>query len=54
MLNDKEKVYKIANEYAAGGIQLLKKRIFGQNFGSYSKRLESELKKAYEDIGNLS
>lgn len=53
VLNNKKKVFRIADEYAAGGIQLLKERIFGKNFGSYGKRLESELKESYDNIKNL-
>lgn len=42
-LVDKEKVYTIADEYAAGGIQLLKDEILGGGYGSYIKKLESRL-----------
>ncbi|KXB07693.1 hypothetical protein AKJ51_00260 [candidate division MSBL1 archaeon SCGC-AAA382A20] len=49
ILGDKEKVYKIANEYAAGGLQLLKERVLKQNIGSYVKRLESELIETFDN-----
>lgn len=54
VLDDKKKVFNIADEYAAGGIHLLKNRIFGEEFGSYTKRLESELRKAYQNIPEVS
>ena len=43
ILLDKKKVYRIAEEYAAGGIKQLKEEVFGGEFGSYPKRLEVEL-----------
>jgi len=42
LLNPKE-VYSIAEAYAAGGIKLLKNKVFSGEFGSYIKRLEAEL-----------
>lgn len=50
VLLDEPKVFSIAEQYAAGGIRLLKDRVFGVDFGSYSKRLESKLLKTYEKI----
>ena len=47
VLLDEEKVCKIAEEYAATGIKLLKKRIF-TGFGSFAKKLESDLVDHYE------
>jgi len=48
VLLDKKRVFSIAEEYAAGGIKLLKERVF-EEFGSYAKRLESELVKIFEE-----
>lgn len=50
VLLDKQKVYSIAEEYAAGGMQYLKEAIFDKQFGSYVKRLESELVETYEEL----
>ena len=50
VLLDEQKVYSIAEEYAAGGIQLLKARVFGGEYGSYVKKLESELLRSFEKI----
>ncbi len=43
ILLDKKKVYSIVEEYAAGGIKLLKDKVFSGGYGSYIKKLESEL-----------
>lgn len=50
VLLDEQEMFSIAEEYAAGGIKLLKTRVFSMEFGSYAKRLESELLQAYERI----
>ena len=50
VLLDAQKVFSIAEEYATGGIRLLKARVFGEEFGSYTKKLESELLRAYEKV----
>lgn len=50
VLLDKKKVYSIAEEYAAGGIQLLMDQIFRGGFGSYAKKLESDLVEDYKEI----
>lgn len=50
VLLDETKVFSIAEQYAAGGIRLLKDRVFRVDFGSYSKRLESELLRTYDKI----
>lgn len=50
VLLDEQKVYSIAEEYAAGGIQLLKARVFSGEYGSYVKKLESELLRSFEKI----
>jgi dnd system-associated protein 4 len=43
VLRDKEYVYSIAEEYAAGGIKILKEKALGDDFANYFKRLESDL-----------
>jgi hypothetical protein len=48
VLLDEQKVFSIAEEYAAGGIQLLKAKVFGEGYGSYSKKLEGELLRTLE------
>jgi len=48
VLLDKQKVYSIAEQYAAGGIALLKAKVFSGEYGSYAKKLEGELLRAYE------
>ena len=50
VLLDKKKVYSIAEEYAAGGIKLLVEMVFGESYGSFEKRLESELVEEFERI----
>jgi len=50
VLLDAQRVFSIAEEYATGGIRLLKARVFGEEYGSYTKKLESELLRAYEKI----
>ena len=49
VLADKRKVYSIAEEYAAGGIKLLKEKVLG-GYGSFIKKLESELVEGFEKI----
>lgn len=48
VLLDEKKVYLIAEEYASGGIKIIKNKALGGEFGSYFKRLESELIEEYE------
>lgn len=43
-------IYSIAEEYATGGIRILKQKILGGEFGSYSRRLEAELLEIYKAI----
>ena len=50
VLLDEPRVFSIAEQYAAGGIRFLKDRVFGVDFGSYTKRLESDLLRTYEKI----
>ena len=42
-LLDKKKVFSIAEEHAAYGIRFLHDRVFGGEYGTYAKKLESEL-----------
>lgn len=52
VLKDKKKVYSIAEEYATGGIRLLKENVFeSEEFASYFKRLESQLLAEIERLG---
>jgi hypothetical protein len=50
VLLDEQKVYSIAEEYATGGISLLKAKVLSGEYGSYVKKLESELLKAYGKV----
>jgi hypothetical protein len=47
VLLDEQKVYSIAEEYATGGIALLKAKVFSGEYGSYAKKLESELLRTF-------
>ncbi len=54
ILLDEKKVFSIAEEYATGGIKFLKDLVFGvKDFGSYSKKLESDMLRAYEKIKKM-
>jgi hypothetical protein len=48
ILLNKKKIYSIAEEYASGGIKLLKDMVYGGSYGSFSKKLESELIETFE------
>jgi len=48
VLLDEQKVYSIAEEYATGGISILKAKAFSEEYGSYVKKLESELLRTYQ------
>jgi len=50
ILLDPQKVYSIAEEYAAGGISYLKNDVFSKRHGTYSKRLEEQLIELYDKI----
>ncbi len=50
ILLDPQKVYSIAEEYAAGGIGYLKNDVFNKKEGSYVKRLEELLVDLYDKI----
>jgi len=53
VLLDKKKVYSIAEEYAAYGIRLLHDWVFGGEYGSFAKKLESELVQMFEESMKL-
>lgn len=50
VLLNPQKVYSIAEEYAAGGIGYLKNDVFNKKQGSYVKRLEELLVELYDKI----
>lgn len=50
ILKNKKKVYSIAEEYAAGGIKILKDKVFGGRHVSYVKELEKELLEEFKKI----
>jgi hypothetical protein len=49
-LLDEKKVYQIAEEFASGGIRLLKNEVCSGDFGSYSKKLGEVLKAEAEKV----
>ena len=49
VLINKKKVHTIAEEYANGGIKLLKDKVFSGEYGSYAKKLEAELVEIFEE-----
>lgn len=55
VISDKKKVYEIAESYAAGGIESLKRSVLGGNYGDYAKKMEVTLlellKKAQKEGG---
>lgn len=53
VLLDKKKIFQIAEEYANGGVIILKNKIFGGEYGSYAKKMESELLKKFDIIENI-
>lgn len=50
ILQNDEKLYSIAEEYANGGIALLNKDVFGKWKEDYSKKLETILREKYQEI----
>jgi len=50
VLFDMKKVYSLAEEYAAGGINILLDMVLSGGYGSFSKRLESKLLEQYDKI----
>lgn len=47
---NKQEIYNIAEKYATGGISLLKAKALSGAYGSYAKRLESDLLGAFKKI----
>lgn len=54
VLLNKRKVFSIAEEFAAGGIKLLRERVFSRGYGSYIKKLESDLVDDYQKIAKVT
>lgn len=52
ILSDKEKVYKIAEEYAHAGIRLLVDKIESVEFGSFWKQFEKDLYEMHEKFSS--
>jgi len=50
VLLDKSEVFSIAEGYAAGGIRLLKDKVFSGEYGSYARKLETELVETFNKI----
>jgi len=50
ILSNKGQVYKIAEEYANGGIRILVDKIDSTQFGSFEKILEKDLLEMYKNI----
>jgi hypothetical protein len=50
ILSDKEEVFKIAEEYAHGGVRILHDSIGSTQFGSFSKQFEKMLHEIYEEL----
>lgn len=50
ILLDEQKVYSIAEEYATGGISLLREKVQSEGYGSYAKKLENELLRTFEKV----
>jgi len=48
VLLDKQEIFSIAEQYATGGIEILKAKALSGEYGSYTKKLESELLRAHE------
>ncbi len=54
VLLDKQKVFSIAEEYATGGIVLLKAKALSlDEYGSYAKKLESQMLREYEKFRQI-
>jgi len=49
VLLDKKKIYFIAEQYASFGIKMLHDRVFSGEYGTYAKKLESELVQMFEE-----
>lgn len=49
VLLDEKEVYTIAEEYAAGGIKLLIKKVFNEEYGNFIKRFGNELEERLKE-----
>ena len=47
---DKKEVYTIAEEYATGGLKILKDMVLSGTYGSFSKKLEVDLIDKFETL----
>ncbi len=52
VLSNKGEVYKIAEEYAHGGIKLLCDKMDSTPYGSFDKQLEKQLRELYDKISS--
>ena len=50
VLLDKEKVFRIADEYANFGIKFLHNSVLGKEYGTYTKKLEIDLLEKFNEI----
>ena len=50
VLLDPQEIYSIAEQYATGGIGYLKNLVFGGQYGSYVKKLESDLVDTFDKL----
>ena len=50
ILSNKEKVFKIAEEYAHGGIKILTDMVKSLPYGSFYKKLEKDLSNLYKKL----
>jgi len=50
VLLDEQRIYGIAEEYATGGISLLRDRVQNDSYGSYAKKLENELLQIFSRV----
>jgi hypothetical protein len=50
VLLDEQRVYSVAEQYATGGVKLLKNKVFSGEYGSYAKKLESDLLRQYSKM----
>jgi ribosomal protein S17 len=54
VLIDEERVFEIAEQYATGGLSILKNRVFSGEYGSYAKKLETELLREFSNIAQAA
>ena len=48
VLLDEQKVFSVVEQYATGGVKLLKNKVFSGEYGSYAKKLESDLLRQFD------